>query len=162
MDKIGGNRAHPGPPPTARSRPFQFRPPPPRSSDQPSPWTFFNSSSGDGNSTPNNFSDGFLPIEKRARRGLFQPPVAPAAAAPPPTSPNLQGHDSIQKTSNLIVKLETFFSILGSLNSILYTVTLVVADLVDFDFRHSITSCTASASSAKLLGAPRQLGTGKL
>ena len=101
-DKFVGNRVHrgPPPPPTARSsRPFQFRPPPPRSSDQPSShWTLFNSSGGD-NSTPTNFSDGFLPIDKRARRGLFQPPAGPGAAAALPTSPNLQRHESALSTT---------------------------------------------------------------
>ena len=59
----------------------------------------FNSSGGD-NSTPTNFSDGFLPIDKRARRGLFQPPAAPpGAAAAPPTSPNLQRHESALSTT---------------------------------------------------------------
>ena len=107
MDKIGVNRAHP--PPNARGgRPFQFRPPPPRSADQQppaSPWTFNGASSGGGcgdrnvcNSTPYNFSDGFLPIKKRVQRGLFLPPAAPAtstAAAAPVASTNLNGEVNI-------------------------------------------------------------------
>ena len=106
MDKIGVNRAHPPPPGARGGRPFQFRPPPPRSADQPpsSPWTFNGASPGGCvgvgggdrnvcNSTPYNFSDGFLPIKKRVQRGLFLPPAAPATttAAAPIASTNLNG-----------------------------------------------------------------------
>ena len=107
MDKIGVNRAHP-PPSVRGGRSFQFRPPPPRSADQPpsSPWTFNGSSSSGGgcvvgvgggdrnvcNSTPYNFSDGFLPIKKRVQRGLFLPPAAQTnTTAAPIASTNLNG-----------------------------------------------------------------------